>query len=74
MPELMSTAELAAFLGVPKGTLANWRYHGRGPAGFRVGRHVRYLRTDVEAWIDDQRNAETARVAREADDSRRGVA
>ena len=25
---------------------------GEGPMGFRVGRHVRSQRRDVEAWID----------------------
>lgn len=44
--------EVAELLGVPVGTLANWRYQGRGPAFAKVGRHVRYRRRDVDAWID----------------------
>lgn len=40
--------EVAGVLGVP----ANWRYQGRGPAFVKVGRHVRYRRRDVDAWID----------------------
>ena len=26
----------------------------KGPPGFRVGRHVRYRRADVEQWISDR--------------------
>jgi excisionase family DNA binding protein len=44
--------EVAELLGVPVGTLANWRYQGRGPAFAKVGRHVRYRQRDVDAWID----------------------
>ena len=52
LPELMSTAELAEYLGVPVSTLAQWRYRGGGPPGIRVGRHVRYSTGDVAAWLD----------------------
>lgn len=45
----------AAYLGVPARTLEDWRYKGRGPAFCRVGKHVRYRREDVEAWLESQR-------------------
>lgn len=48
---LMSPEDVSAYLGVPEGTLANWRYQGRGPAFLRVGRHVRYRAEDVAEWI-----------------------
>ena len=48
---LLWPEEVAEMLGVPVGTLANWRYQGRGPAFVKVGRHVRYRRRDVVAWI-----------------------
>lgn len=48
---LMDAAEVSAYLGVPTGTLANWRYQGRGPAFIRIGRHVRYRPEDVRAWL-----------------------
>jgi predicted DNA-binding transcriptional regulator AlpA len=41
-------------LGIPIGTLANWRYQGRGPALVKVGRHVRYRRSDVAGWIEER--------------------
>ena len=43
--------ELSEMLGVPVATLYSWRYHGRGPAAVRVGRHLRYRLSDVDAWL-----------------------
>lgn len=51
---LMVPAQVSAYLGIPTGTLANWRYQGRGPAFVRVGRHVRYRSEDISEWIDQQ--------------------
>lgn len=52
--DLLSPADLAEHLGVSIRTIYNWRSSNTGPQGFRVGRHVRYRRSDVEAWIVDQ--------------------
>jgi excisionase family DNA binding protein len=60
---LMTIAELSAMLGVPIGTLYGWRHRGEGPRGYRVGRHVRYRRSNVEAWLEDQ--ADRRQSARE---------
>jgi excisionase family DNA binding protein len=57
---LLSTDEVSRVLVIPAGTLANWRWMGTGPRFLRVGRHVRYRRTDVEAWIDAQVHAAAA--------------
>ncbi len=51
---LLSTAQLAAELGVTPGTLRNWRTAGRGPRGARIGGRVRYRRADVDTWITQQ--------------------
>ncbi len=51
---LMTPADLSEYLGVPLGTLANWRYQRRGPAFVRLGRHVRYRADDVVEWIRGQ--------------------
>ena len=56
---LLSPQEVADWLGVPVNTLYQWRHRGEGPLGFRVGKHVRYRREDVAAWIDE-RAKETA--------------
>jgi len=54
---LLSVKDLADYLGVPVATLYQWRYRREGPPGFRVGRHIRYRPTDVEAWIEHQLQA-----------------
>ncbi|HUF94659.1 MAG TPA: helix-turn-helix domain-containing protein [Acidimicrobiia bacterium] len=51
---LLTVQELADYLGVPIGTLYQWRYRKEGPPGFRVGRHLRYRWKDVEDWIENQ--------------------
>lgn len=52
LDRLLTPGDVSAYLGVPLGTLANWRYLGRGPAYLRVGRHVRYLESAVASWTD----------------------
>lgn len=51
---LMSLGDLSEMLGVPVNTLYGWRVRGEGPPGYRVGRHVRYRRSAVEAWLETQ--------------------
>ena len=53
-PELLTVDELAAELKVSRKTILNWRSQGVGPAGFRVGRAVRYRRDVVAQWLADQ--------------------
>ena len=35
-------------------TLYRWRHKGDGPVGHRIGRHVKYRRATVEAWLEAQ--------------------
>lgn len=51
---LLTTAELAGYLRVPRSTLYGWRYRGVGPPAIRVGRHLRYRTCDVERWLELQ--------------------
>ncbi|MDT7613256.1 MAG: hypothetical protein QOF00_703 [Pseudonocardiales bacterium] len=48
---LWGVREVAEYLGVPATTLDQWRYHGYGPRGRRVGRYERYDPADVRAWF-----------------------
>jgi excisionase family DNA binding protein len=52
--KLMSPTDVSEMLGIPVHTLYRWRYKGDGPTGYRVGRHVRYRREAVEAWLEQQ--------------------
>ena len=52
--KLMSLTDVSEMLGIPVHTLYRWRYMGDGPVGYRVGRHVRYRREALEAWLEQQ--------------------
>jgi excisionase family DNA binding protein len=49
---LMTVEAVAEYLGVPVATVYAWNSRDTGPARSRVGRHVRYRRADVDAWLD----------------------
>lgn len=53
LPRLLTSEELAEFLGVPKGTLYDWSSAGKGPTAIRVGKHLRYRVADVEKFLDE---------------------
>jgi excisionase family DNA binding protein len=52
--KLMSLTDVSEMLDIPVQTLYRWRSKGDGPAGYRVGRHVRYRREAVEAWLEQR--------------------
>ena len=52
--ELMTLKEVAALVRVPEATLRYWRHLSTGPHSFRVGRSVRYWRSDVVHWLEEQ--------------------
>lgn len=54
LERLLTINDLSQMLGVPVDTLYGWRHRGQGPRGYRVGRHVRYRRADVEAWLAER--------------------
>jgi predicted DNA-binding transcriptional regulator AlpA len=56
--QLLTTAEVGLLLRTPSATLRYWRYAGVGPRSFHLGpRGVRYKRSDVLSWLDDQYGA-----------------
>ena len=52
--ELLTLQEVANVVRVPVATLRYWRHLGTGPRSFRIGRSVRYWRTEVYMWLDSQ--------------------
>jgi hypothetical protein len=42
--------DVSAVLGVPKATIYGWRTAGKGPKGFRVGKHLRWHPRTVFEW------------------------
>ena len=52
--ELLTLSEVAELVRVPVATLRYWRHLGSGPQSFRIGRTVRYWRSDVFQWLEKQ--------------------
>jgi predicted DNA-binding transcriptional regulator AlpA len=48
--DLLTDAQLAARWQLSRGTLANQRSQGRGPAYVKLAGRVRYRRSDIEAY------------------------
>lgn len=48
--DLWDADRVAVYLGVPKQTLYAWRHSGKGPKGFRVGKHLRWRARTVVEW------------------------
>ena len=57
-PEDLWTIERAAkYLGVPVGTLYQWRHRKVGPPVGKVGRYLRYDPEEVRSWFRENRAA-----------------
>lgn len=54
--EFFSPETLAEYLDVPVRSVYGWRTTGTGPRGAKVGKHVRYRRSEVDRWLDEQRD------------------
>ncbi|MCZ8377650.1 helix-turn-helix domain-containing protein [Mycobacterium sp. CPCC 205372] len=53
-PELLGIPEASDLLGLPEATLRWYRASGTGPKSFKVGRRVRYWRSDCLDWLASQ--------------------
>ena len=56
---LLNTAQAAAFLAMHPQWLEHARLDGRGPHVTRIGRIVRYRMSDLEAFLDANREAKS---------------
>lgn len=59
---LISIEELSEYLNVPTRALHDWRLAGCGPRAVHVGRQLRYFITDVNEWLQEQREDVTGRA------------
>ena len=48
---LIDEKQLCTDLGISSVTATKWRARAEGPPFIKVGRLVRYRRSDVEAWL-----------------------
>ena len=56
----LSVKAAAAYVPVAKGTLDRLRLSGGGPRFIKIGKKVLYDLADLDAWIEDHKQANTA--------------
>lgn len=60
LQENLLEAEVAQWIRQNPRTLRLWRSLGTGPKWAKLGRRIVYRRSDVQAWIDEQFEANAA--------------
>ena len=61
MSEIVTQAELSKMLrDKPLSTLRYWRHIGYGPRSFKIGGRVVYKLEDIERWLEQAYNDDTA--------------
>lgn len=55
LSQYLTRKQLAAELGVTVRTISRWRWERKGPAAHIIGGRVYFKRSDVEAWLEKQR-------------------
>ncbi len=48
----LCTKAAARYVGLNPRTLDQWRYQGKGPAYLRIGRSIRYIQSELLAWLE----------------------
>lgn len=56
----LTPEDLSKRLNISKRTIYRWRETGKGPRGFRAGKHLRWTLAEVEAWEQEQIEKEQA--------------
>lgn len=64
---LLTNFQVAELLNLRPNTLEIWRVQGRGPSFRKIGRIVRYLESDVLAWLDQQTRTSTTSRSKHCD-------
>ena len=62
LPAVATARELAPLLGTTEASLAQDRYHRSGIPYVKIGRRVRYLRTDVARYLAAHRTENLHKV------------
>ncbi len=56
---LLSTKQAATYCCLSPRTLESWRISGQGPAFRKIGKLVRYSKSDIDIWLDENRHQNT---------------
>ena len=62
MEQLLDTEQAAAAYNLSQSTLRKWRCTGQGPRFTRIGRAVRYRKSDLDAFLVSRTFASTAQA------------
>lgn len=57
---LLTVEQVSDWLGVPKGTLYQWRSRRQGPRAIKVGNGIRYQRSEIENYLELHTDARPA--------------
>ena len=57
---LLTVDQVSDWLGVPKGTLYQWRSRSRGPRAIKLGNGIRYRRSEIDRYLDLHTDARPA--------------
>ncbi len=52
---LLTIDQVVDLTGLSRSTLAKRRCSGTGPSFYKIGRQIKYSRSDLEAWIAQRR-------------------
>ncbi len=58
--EFLNERQVANLICQSVRTIQKWRVTGYGPEFYKLGRSVRYLRSEVIAWATERRKAHTS--------------
>lgn len=54
---LLNPRETAAYLGSSVSALSQYRALGIGPEYFKIGKMVRYRKSDINKWLEQKKNS-----------------
>ena len=57
LESLLTPDQVSEMLGVPVATIYRWRLTGYGPKAIKIGKHLRWRRATLDAWLAAQENA-----------------
>lgn len=61
--DLITREEAAGILGISPATLRTWQRAGKAPRSARIGKHVKFVRSEVEGFIAQEFAAQNQRSA-----------
>ena len=68
--DVFTTKQAADYLMLSPQRLEIWRSEGGGPLFCKIGRSVRYMRKDIDAWLEKNRRTNTIKKSVDGYDCR----